>query len=46
VHAWIAEQRANGDTWRSIAERLKTATNGQVAVSHEAVRLWAEEAAA
>jgi hypothetical protein len=46
VHHWIAEQRELGWSWRKIADDLKIATNGQVDVSHEAIRQWNEEVAA
>jgi hypothetical protein len=46
VHNWIAMQRASGSSWRKIADDLNARTNGQVDVTHEAVRGWADEAAA
>jgi hypothetical protein len=46
VRTWIVERRAGGASWRTIAADLGKATNGQVSVSHEAVRQWAEESAA
>lgn len=46
VHTWISERRIGGSSWRTIAVDLKHATNGQVVVSHEAVRQWSEERAA
>jgi hypothetical protein len=46
VRDWIAEQRENGRSWRTIANDLKARTNGQVDVTHEAIRGWADEAAA
>lgn len=46
VRDWIADQRALGHTWRHIATALDIATDGQVVVSHEAVRGWFDEAAA
>lgn len=46
VQHWIAEQREAGWSWRKIAHDLKVATNGQVDISHEAVRGWAERTAA
>lgn len=46
VQTWIAEQRANGSSWRKVADDLRIATNGQIVVSHEAVRGWHEAVAA
>jgi hypothetical protein len=46
VREWIAEQRERGNSWRKIADDLNARTNGQVDVTHEAVRGWADEAAA
>ena len=46
VTKWIAAQREYGSSWRKIAEDLKTATNGQIEITHEAVRGWHEEVAA
>ena len=46
VRDWIADQRALGHTWRHIATALSLETDGQVVVSHEAVRGWFEEVAA
>jgi hypothetical protein len=43
VQEWIAGQRALGHTWRHISTALKDATNGQVIVTHEALRGWFEE---
>jgi len=40
VLEWVAEQREAGWTWRKIAEDLKTATDGQVDITAEALRLW------
>lgn len=45
VQLWIADRRAAGASWRTIANDLNTATNGQVTVTHEAVRQWSEVAA-
>jgi hypothetical protein len=46
VHGWIAERRELGWTWRKIADDLRTATDGELDVTSEALRLWHEEAAA
>lgn len=46
VQGWIATQRQAGSSWRKIADDLKTATNGQIDISYEAVRGWHDEAAA
>ena len=43
VMDWIADQRTAGRSWLTIANDLRTATDGQVDISHEAVRLWAEQ---
>ena len=40
VLEWVAEQREAGWTWRKIAEDLKIATDGQVDITAEALRLW------
>ena len=40
VLEWVAEQREAGWTYRKIAEDLKTATDGQVDITAEALRLW------
>jgi len=40
VEQWIAKQRAEGKPWRTVADDLRTRTNGQVDVSHEALRRW------
>jgi len=42
VHEWIGDRRADGHSWRDIAQMLTTATGGSVVVSHESVRQWAE----
>ena len=46
VQTWIARRREAGASWRDIAADLRDRSNGQVSVSHEAVRRWAEESAA
>ena len=44
VAEWIAERREHpySPTWQQIADELDEATNGQVKVSRETVRLWLE----
>lgn len=37
---WIEERRNQGRSWRLIARDLYEATNAQVDVSHETLRLW------
>ena len=46
VGNWITLQRTQGQSWRAIADDLRVRTNGQVNVSHEAIRRWTEEDAA
>jgi hypothetical protein len=46
VHDWIHEQRELGWSWRKIADDLRVATDGQVKVTHEALRQWSEEVVA
>lgn len=43
VNTWIDAQRADGRSWRDIAQLLDAATNGQVQVSHVAVMDWAKQ---
>ena len=45
VESWIAAKRDAGRSWRQIADDLTEQTNGQVTVSHEAIRLWMSDAA-
>lgn len=42
VAEWIMERRRHPymPSWATIAEELKQATNGQVDVSRETIRLW------
>lgn len=40
VADFIAENRANGLSYRAIAEALTDATDGAVDVTHEAIRKW------
>lgn len=42
VHEWLAARRAEGASWRSIADQLREQTRGQIDLSHEAVRQWHE----
>ena len=46
VDRWIAERRKAGRSWRLVARDLYEATNGQIDVTHETVRTWAEDVAA
>lgn len=46
VTEWIAIRRADGRSWREIAADLADATDGQIVVTHEAVRGWHEATAA
>jgi hypothetical protein len=46
VNQWIAERRAAGRSWRLVARDLYEATNGQIDVTHETVRVWSEDVAA
>ena len=43
VADWLQAKRAMGMSWRSIANHLEDETDGQVSVSHESVRQWAEQ---
>lgn len=45
VMDWIAEQRSSGHSWLTVATNLYDATDGEVDVSYEAVRLWGEQVA-
>ena len=40
VHDWIAARRAEGASWRQIAEQLRQQTNGEIDLTHEACRRW------
>jgi hypothetical protein len=42
VEDWIDDRRTAGRSWRLIARDLYEATNGQVDITHEAVRRWAD----
>lgn len=46
VQTWIASRRDSGRSWRLVARDLYEATNGQIDVTHETVRNWAEQVAA
>lgn len=46
VGEWIAARRQDGYTWRLVAIKLATETDGRIRLSHETVRKWAEESAA
>lgn len=40
VSDWIAERKANGDTWPAIRDALRDATDGEIAVTWQAVQQW------
>lgn len=40
VTEWIAEQRAEGTSWRLTARALYAATDGQIDVTAETLRGW------
>jgi hypothetical protein len=46
VQSWIITRRTAGRSWRLVARDLYEATNGQIDVTHETVRNWAEQVAA
>ncbi len=46
VQHWIAEQRAKPLSWRAIANLLEDETGGQVFVTHETLRAWADKVGA
>lgn len=41
---WVFERRGAGLSWRSIAQELRTCTEGKVAVNRETLRSWYREA--
>jgi hypothetical protein len=41
VSEYIAERRASGDSWRTIANAIRDDTKGRVDVTGETVRSWA-----
>lgn len=41
VSEYIAERRARGDSWRTIANAIRDDTKGRVDVTGETVRSWA-----
>lgn len=43
---WITAKRAEGVTWRQMARDLREATDDQIDITGEALRLWHEEVAA
>lgn len=46
VEEWIRDRReTTGRSWRLISRDLYEATNGQVDITHEAVRKWADRKA-
>lgn len=46
VTDWVVVRRDAGRSWRLVARDLYEATNGQVDVTHETLRLWIEGRAA
>ena len=43
VEDWIHERRDEGLSWRLVTRALMQRTNGQVDVTHETVRAWADQ---
>lgn len=43
VQDWIHDRRRAGRSWRLIARDLYEATNGQIDITHQAARNWADE---
>lgn len=41
VLTWIEQQRAQGATWPAVRDALHTATNGEIAVTWQAIQGWA-----
>lgn len=37
---WVSDRRDRGESWATIAEALADATDGDVEISREAIRLW------
>ena len=46
VAEFIQLRRESGIAWRHIARELREATSGQIDVTHETVRAWANKEAA
>lgn len=46
VTTYIGKQRETGQSWRRIADSLRTATDGQIDVTYETLRSWANGSAA
>lgn len=46
VDEFVAERRTAGRSWRHVARDLFEATDGQIDISHETVRLWCGETTA
>lgn len=40
LEAFVRERRADGTSWRHIARAIYEATNGEVDVTHETLRVW------
>jgi hypothetical protein len=43
VDQWIRDRRAEGMSWRAVTKLLSDKTNGQIDITHETVRAWAEQ---
>lgn len=43
VETWIQEQRDQGKSWHKVALALNAATNGQIELTGEAIRLWSKQ---
>ena len=43
VQQWLRQQRTTGRSWRLITRDLYETTNGQIDITHEAARKWANE---
>jgi len=41
VLVWISDQRAEGLTWRTVAQRLAAETDGRIDVTPQTVLNWA-----
>ena len=43
VQQWLRDRYATGRSWRLVARDLYETTNGQIDITHEAARKWANE---
>lgn len=43
VQDWLSDRREAGRSWRLVARDLYEATNGQIDITHEAARKWAND---